>query len=121
MAANGNGLDKSIEDHFSVIESSDESEPELGLTDNSDIDDESEIGSPHALDLLAPVRDLLTDLFFDLGTLEVDVMATDDEVRECSKPVDHDDTSAISQTPAGSLPACLAAVQSVFAPQEERE
>ena len=39
VAVNGNVFDESAEDHFSVIGSSDESEPEHGLTDDSDTDD----------------------------------------------------------------------------------
>ena len=39
MAANGNVFDYLAEDYFSVVGSSDESEPEHGLTDDSDTDD----------------------------------------------------------------------------------
>ena len=90
LAVNGNAFDKSAEDYFSVIRSSDESEPQHGLTDDFDIndgEDKRDVGG-----------------WFNFDDLD------DAEFDESESESDHQ--------PVSSLPASLAAVQSVFVPQE---
>ena len=84
---NGNVFDESLEDHFSVIGSSDESEPEHGLTDSDSDNGEDERDEGE--------RDLSKDPWFDLDDLESEKRAK-------------------YHWPVRSLPASHAAMQSAF-------
>ena len=79
---NGNAFDDSAEDHFSVSGSSDESEPEHGLTDDSDTDDGED------------KRDeVFWFNFDDLGNVEIGSNESGNdqprEVASCLNAVDH--------------------------------
>ena len=105
LAANGNVFDDLVGDDFSVVGSSDGSELEHGLTDDSDTDD---------------VEDKHDEggwfNFDDLDDAEFMADESGDnqprEVAKCSNAVDH--SRVTLPRPASRMPACLATVHPVF-------
>ena len=105
FAANGYVFDVLAEDYFSVVGSSDESEPEHGLTDDSDTDDGED------------KRDEGGGFNFDdLDDAEfMDNESGDNrpqEVAKCSNAVDH--SRVTLPRLVGRVPACLATVHPVL-------
>ena len=98
-------FDDLLEDYFSVVGSTDESEPEHGLTDDSDSDDGDDKHNEGG--------------WFNFDDLDNAEFSDDEDCDAaiCSNAVDHS-TVTLPRT-ASSMPASLAAVHPVVVPQEE--
>ena len=125
---NGNIFDGSAEDYFRVIGSSDESEPEHGLTDDSDINDGEDKRDEGGWSNFDDLDDAESDGsesesdHWPVSSLPASLAAVQSvfvpqETAECSNEVAH--TRVTLPRPASSVPACLVAVHPVFVPQEE--